>query len=428
MASVVTMKDFEQYDSRNFLAQTSLQQRVICVILALATYLFAVQILRFKRRQALQERYSCYATRRSMGNMTDQDAWAIQKTIMQTEFPFIVLKSLQFALFRTYGIPTISTLLLKTSQFSDPSTSFKRYADTGILIGEFMAFDPRSERAQTAIARTKYLHQGYRASGKILEADMLYTLSLFAIEPIRFVKLFEWREMTEMERCAVGTYWKSLGDALGISFDALPSGKIGFQDGLHWLEEIGAWSHAYEVQHMKPHPRNKEIAERTIDVLLYSLPDMLKPLGMNLVSYLMDERLRSAMMIDPPTVMYSGIFASAFNLRQLSLRHLSLPRPNYMRLDVFAQEPNKYGRNWVTIYEGEPYYVEPSIYNRWCPTAWLIWALGRPIPGDEGDKYCPRGYFTPDLGPKYFEGKGHKELKDFKESLRQQRQGQCPFP
>lgn len=102
MASVVTMKDFEQYDSRNFLAQTSLQQRVICVILALATYLFAVQILRFKRRQALQERYSCYATRRSMGNMTDHDAWAIQKTIMQTEFPFIVLKSLQFALFRVW--------------------------------------------------------------------------------------------------------------------------------------------------------------------------------------------------------------------------------------------------------------------------------------------------------------------------------------
>lgn len=35
-----------------------------------------------------------------MRSMSDQDAWVIQKTIMQTEFPFIVLKSLQFALFR----------------------------------------------------------------------------------------------------------------------------------------------------------------------------------------------------------------------------------------------------------------------------------------------------------------------------------------
>jgi hypothetical protein len=161
-----------------------------------------------------------------------------------------------------------------------------------------MAFDPSSERAQTAIARTKFLHQGYRASGKILEDDMLYTLSLFALEPIRFVKMYEWREMTEMERCAVGTYWKSLGDALGISYEILPSGKTGFRDGIHWLEEIREWSLRYEVKHMKPHPRNKEIADRTIDVLVYNLPRFVKPFGLYFVSFLMDERLRSAMMYD----------------------------------------------------------------------------------------------------------------------------------
>lgn len=251
-----------------------------------------------------------------MNKMTDYDAFAIQKTILQTEFPFIVIKSLQFALFRvcrpyihhqrrlkthlileqTYGIPTISSLLLKTSQFSDPTTSFKRYADTGTLIGEFMAFEPSSERAQTAIARTKFLHQGYRASEKILEDDMLYTLSLFATEPIRFVETYEWRSMTEMERCAVGTYWKSLGDALDISYTKLPSGKTGFRDGIHWLEEMSAWSQEYERVHMNPHPRNKEIADKTIDVLVYNLPRFMKPLGVYLVSFLMDERLRNAMM------------------------------------------------------------------------------------------------------------------------------------
>ncbi|KAJ6140384.1 hypothetical protein N7471_006870 [Penicillium samsonianum] len=360
--------------------------------------------------------------------MTDQDAWAIQKTIMQTEFPFIVLKSLQFALFRTYGIPTISTLLLKTSQLSDSTTSFKRYADTGTLIGEFMAFDPRSERAQTAIARTNFLHKGYRASGKILEADMLYTLSLFAVEPIRFVEQFEWREMTEMERCAVGTYWKSLGDALGISFDALPSGKTGFQDGLHWLGEIGVWSEQYEVQHMKPHPRNKEIAQKTIDVLVYNVPNFLKPLGGYFVSYLMGDRLRTAMMMEEPPAWFSGILALSFKLRQLYLRYLSLPRPNFMRLDVFTDKLNKHGRNWVLIYEGAPFYVQPTIWNRWGPMAWFKWALGQPLPGDDGDKYYPQGYHTHDLGPKYFEGKGYKELEGFKETLRQQRMGQCPFP
>lgn len=164
-----------------------------------------------------------------------------------------------------------------------------------------MAFDPRSERAQTAIARTNWLHQGYRASGKILESDMLYTLSLFATEPIRFVERYEWRTMTEMERCAVGTYWKSLGDALGICYDVLPSGgtPARFRDGIHWLEEISVWSLEYEAQHMKPNPQTRDLADKVIDVLLYNLPRFIKPVGAYMVSWLMDDRLRSAMMCVP---------------------------------------------------------------------------------------------------------------------------------
>lgn len=125
---------------------------------------------------------------------------------------------------------------------------------------------------------------------------MLYTLCLFAAEPIRFVKMYEWRELSELEQCAVGTYWKSLGDALGISYEVLPSGKTGFRDGIHWLEEISAWAQEYEEEHMKPHPRNKEIAEKTIDVLVYNTPRFMKPLGVYFVSSLMDDRLRNAMM------------------------------------------------------------------------------------------------------------------------------------
>lgn len=92
------------------LFRVSPQQQVLCVLLGLATYLVLVYSLRFQRRQTLQKKYSHYATRESMNAMTDQDAWSIQKTIMQTEFPFIVLKSLQFALFRVRTIHPRYTL------------------------------------------------------------------------------------------------------------------------------------------------------------------------------------------------------------------------------------------------------------------------------------------------------------------------------
>ncbi|KAF7595704.1 hypothetical protein BBP40_005148 [Aspergillus hancockii] len=352
-----------------------------------------------------------------MANMTDYDAWTIQKHILQLEFPSVSLKALQLALFRTYGIPSISSLLLRTSQFSDTSTSFKRYADTGALIGQFMSFEPTSDRALTAIARTKFLHTGYRAGGKILESDMLYTLSLFAIEPIRFVEMFEWRSFSELEKCAIGTYWKNLGDALDIDFGALPSGKTGFHDGLHFIEEITEWSRQYEAAHMKPSPDNKAVADKTMDVLVYTLPGWLKGVGIGFASCMMDERLRGAMMYEPPPRIYYAIFSVIVAARKFYLRYLSLPRPTFLRQDVFTDKQNDYGRYYVRLWSGAPYYVQPTPWNRWGPSAWFSRLLGLPLPGDEGDKYYPKGYETADLGPKYFEGKGRKTVQEHKDLL-----------
>ena len=43
-----------------------------------------------------------------------------------------------FALFRAYGIPTISAVLCSTAQFASPATSDKRITDTGLLLLEAM--------------------------------------------------------------------------------------------------------------------------------------------------------------------------------------------------------------------------------------------------------------------------------------------------
>ncbi|KAJ5771007.1 uncharacterized protein N7511_003058 [Penicillium nucicola] len=199
---------------------------------------------------------------------------------------------------KTYGIPTISALLTRTSQFSNPETSLKRYTDTSALVQEMVGNNPTSKRAFLGLARTRYLHRGYRASGQIPEEDMLYTLGLFALQPIRFIAKFEWRTLSEMERCAIGTFWKSAGDALDISYDALPSGssKSGFRDGIHWLEEIDEWCEEYEARCMLPHVKNREVADQTTAVLLYMLPKFMHPVGLQFVSFMMDERLRKAML------------------------------------------------------------------------------------------------------------------------------------
>lgn len=81
------------------LANISPKQRVLYALLGLTVYMTLVSFLRFQRQRKLQKEYP-YPTRESMSKMTDHDAWAIQKQIMQMEFPSTVVKSLQFALFR----------------------------------------------------------------------------------------------------------------------------------------------------------------------------------------------------------------------------------------------------------------------------------------------------------------------------------------
>jgi hypothetical protein len=125
---------------------------------------------------------------------------------------------------------------------------------------------------------------------------MLYELSLFALEPIRFIDTYEWRKLSELEKCALGTYWKSMGDSLKISYEALPSYKTGFRDGLHWLEEIDEWREEYEAEKMVPDQKNKETADQTTAILVYMLPEKMKHIGYKFVSYMMDDRLRRAMM------------------------------------------------------------------------------------------------------------------------------------
>ena len=242
-----------------------------------------------------------YQTRTSFASMTNEDAFLIQLRIAELDFPFTFEKSLQFALFRTYGIPSISKLLVQTSQFSEARTATKRYADTTVLLAEFLGYHPTNARSIEAIARMNYIHSQYQKPGKnkIKDDDLLYTLALFAGEPTRWIDQYEWRKLEDFEKCAIGTFWKAIGDAMGIGYENLRSGTEGgapWTDGLQWLDELNEWSAKYEERYMVPDKNNQKTAEQTVAILLYSLPKSAKPYGRRIVSALMDDRLRTAMM------------------------------------------------------------------------------------------------------------------------------------
>jgi hypothetical protein len=123
----------------------------------------------------------------------------------------------------------------------------------------------------------------------------------------------------------------------------------------------------------------------------------------------------------------SFVLSSIFSIRKFLLRHLALPRPYFLRFHRLTKTPSVDGRYFFTQWEGAPFYVKPTLLNRWGPGAWVTRAMGLPLPGDRGDTYYPNGYFLPDVGPKNFEGKGREQLQKMKERLERERTGKCPF-
>jgi hypothetical protein len=172
------------------------------VLAGLIGYIGLCRLLRYNVRDGFYAKYP-YKTKDDLKKMTAQDAWAIQQRLIATEFPFTYEKALQFALFKTYGIPTISKLLVKTKQLSDSRFAGKRYSDTELLIAEFLSASPDSRRANEATARMNHIHSIYQKQGLISNDDLLYTLALFVLEPITWIKKYEWRDLTDLEICAM---------------------------------------------------------------------------------------------------------------------------------------------------------------------------------------------------------------------------------
>ncbi|KAL9020691.1 MAG: hypothetical protein Q9185_002139 [Variospora sp. 1 TL-2023] len=395
------------------------------VLLIILLYTLLASHLRYARQRSTLEAFP-YKTRQSFAQMTDNDAFEIQLIIMQLEFPFTFYKAIQFALFRTYGIPSISKVLVATSQLSDVATASKRYADTAALLREFLSHRPSSPRTLEAIARMNYIHSLYQQSGAISNDDMLFTLSLFVLEPCRWIERYEWRALKDFEKCSLAVFWKSIGDAMGISYRRLESAEEGWVDGVHWLEELQAWSEQYERKKMLPHPDNKRNADETVAILLWGIPKSLKSFGKRVVSALMDDRLREAMMYEKPSESYYTLLACIFGLRKFLLRYVSPPRPSFLRKD-YLEKLSADGRSFFRGWEGPPYYVRPTFLRRWGPEAWASRLQGLPVPGDEGEKYHSRGYKIPEIGPRIAAGKGTEKARETVARLQETRTGGCPF-
>lgn len=111
------------------------------------------------------------------------------------------------------------------------------------------------------------------------------------------------------------------------------------------------------------------------------------------------------------------------------LRYLSLPRPDFMAIKVLEAAPDPAtGRYAIKEWLDNPWYVKPTLLNRWGPKSWSVRLFGTGnVPSKDGP-FRDEGYDIKAIGPQIMENKGQADVEAIAENFRKKEfPAGCPF-
>jgi len=249
------------------------------------------------------------------------------------DFPFDTTRALEFALFRTFCVPSVSALLDRTGEFQ--TRPQKRYDDTDIIVSELLEWCYDSERGRRALRRLNQLHGRFA----IANEDFLYVLSTFIFEPIRWNQRFGWRVMCGQERLAYFYFWREVG------------GRMNIRDIPADYRDFERFNEEYERQHYRFTEANGRVGAATRELFVSWFPRFLSPMVRSTIHALLSDRLIEAFGFPPPSRLMRWLVPGALRLRA-GLAGLLPPRRN-PRLRTESKHPT-YPDGYVIEHLGPP--------------------------------------------------------------------------
>ncbi len=232
------------------------------------------------------------------------------------DFPFDTTRALEFALFRTYGVPSISALLDKTGEFGNRGQ--KRYDDTDIIISEMLEHGYDSERGKRALRRMNQMHHHFT----IPNEDFLYVLSTFIFEPIRWNERFGWRRMSATERLGYFHFWREIGKRMGIK--EIPEDYVEYEQ----------FNREYEHTHYRFTEANQRVGAATREVFVRWFPRPFAPLVRASIYALLDDPLIEAFGFPQPHPVLRWWVPANLRLRGKLLRLLPPRKTPRLRTEM----------------------------------------------------------------------------------------------
>ncbi|CAM3261492.1 oxygenase MpaB family protein [Nocardioides dubius] len=221
----------------------------------------------------------------------------IYRNVAYREFPWDVVQSLSFALFRTYAVPGIGRLLDDTRQFADDTQ--RRYDDTSLLLEPPGLYGFDHPEARAAIRRINQMHRSY----DIPNHEMLYVLSTFVVVPKRWLDDYGKRPMTANEVVASVHYYRELGRHMGLK--EIPETYPAFAELMD----------SYEAEHFAYADSGRRVADATLALMLTFYPRPVRPLVEVFSRALMDKPLLDAFGYRQPPSWVVALSRGALRLR-----------------------------------------------------------------------------------------------------------------
>jgi hypothetical protein len=205
----------------------------------------------------------------------ESDHAVIYRLSVGLEFPWDYTRSLELALFRTFCVPSISELLARTGEFERRGQ--KRYDDTRVLMAEMTQHGYDSPRGKEALRLVNRMHGRFDISND----DMLYVLSTFVYEPVRWIDTYAWRRLSEHEKLAGYHHYRQVGRRMGIR-------------GIPSYVDFERFNREYEAEHFRFAESNREVGQDSLRMMCDWFPAPLRGLVRRGVIAALDRPMREA--------------------------------------------------------------------------------------------------------------------------------------
>lgn len=238
------------------------------------------------------------------------DAREIVRILHHHEFPWDLTQSEALAQFRTFAVPSIGELLATTGEYIDRVQ--KRFDDTALILGAFVEHDLDSDTGRRALKRLNNMHGAYEISN----GDMLYTLATLVVGPVRWLRRYGWRPLTDHEVTAVVNHLRNVGRHMGIK--EIPETYPQF---VRFYDD-------YEREHFAYSAGGRAVADSTLDLMTtFSPNDKVPAAAARWTAYaMMDPELCAALGYPSPHPLGRALVDKALRARARIVRRMPARR------------------------------------------------------------------------------------------------------